>query len=138
MTIDGAQFARFVLVGALNTVIAYAAYAALLLAGLPYAAASLGALLLGIVTGFRMHGALVFRNHDQRLIWRFLVRWIVIYACNVAVIGLLVLLGIDSFRAGAVAIVPVALSSYLVQKIFVFGPRPAARVPNRKGESHVS
>lgn len=121
--IGRAQLARFVLVGGLNTAFGYAVYLVLLLVGMPYPVASLGALVLGILTGFRLHGSLVFDNRDSSLLWRFVACWATIYLCNVMFIKVLLLLGVDAYWAGGIAIVPVALLSYVTQKFLVFGKK---------------
>ena len=51
---------------------------------------------------------------------RFVAGWGVIYLFNVAFIALLIRLGLNAYAAGAVALVPVAAASYLLQKLFVF------------------
>jgi putative flippase GtrA len=125
------QIVRFVIVGTINTGAAYAAYAILLYAGLPYAAASLGALVLGLLFSFRTQGALVFGNQDRRLFLRFAACWGAIYLLNTVLIGSLIRLGLDAYRAGALAIIPVTVFSYLTQKFLVFnvtGP-PRANDP---------
>ena len=114
------QFVRFLFVGTLNTIVGYAAYALLLYLGLPYAAASFGALLLGILFSFRTHGSLVFGNRDGRLIFRFAACWGIIYLVNIALIGGLTRLGLSDYVAGALTMLPVALLSYLMQKFLVF------------------
>ena len=114
------QIVRFLLVGTLNTCVAYAAYACLLYAGFPYAAASLGALVLGLLFSFRTQGALVFGNRDSRLFFRFAACWGAIYLLNTLVIGSLILIGFNAYGAGALAMVPVTLFSYLMQKFLVF------------------
>lgn len=125
------QFVRFLFVGTLNTAVGYAAYALLLYLGLPYAAASLGALLLGILFSFRTHGALVFGNRDGRLIFRFAACWGIIYLVNIALIGGLTGLGVSDYVAGALTMLPVALLSYLMQKFLVFEVPGADRANQR-------
>jgi putative flippase GtrA len=114
------QIVRFLIVGTLNTCVAYAAYACLLYAGLPYAAASLGALVLGLLFSFRTQGALVFGNRDGRLFFRFAACWGAIYLLNTLLIGSLILVGLNAYGAGALAMVPVTFFSYLMQKFLVF------------------
>lgn len=115
------RWLRFLLVGGVNTAASYAVYAALLFAGLPYALANLGGLVFGILFSFRTHSALVFRQMGARRFPRYLASWAVLYGVNVLLIGGLMRLGLDAYSAGAVAIPPMALLSYLVQKQFVFG-----------------
>jgi putative flippase GtrA len=124
------QFVRFVMVGVVNTGFSYAVYAVLLYLGLPYALANLGATLLGILFSFGTHGRLVFGNHDLRLFVRFAACWLVIYAFNVGLIAGFIRLGLDAYVAGALALVPVVIASFLVQKFLVFGGTAAATVSN--------
>jgi len=125
------QFVRFLFVGTLNTVVGYTVYALLLYLGLPYAAASLGALLLGILFSFRTHGALVFGNRDSGLIFRFASCWGIIYLANIALIAGLRQLGLTDYVAGAITMLPVALLSYLMQKFLVFEATGAGRANKR-------
>jgi putative flippase GtrA len=117
------QFVRFLVVGGINTSVAYAAYAALLYTGLSYPAASFGALLLGIMFSFRTQGALVFRNRDSRLLLRYACTWGAIYLLNTWLIGRLIELSIDVYIAGALAIFPLTIFSYIAQKFLVFNER---------------
>ncbi|MYN03083.1 GtrA family protein [Pseudoduganella sp. DS3] len=115
------RWLRFLLVGGVNTAASYAVYALLLFLGLPYALANLGGLVFGIVFSFRTHSALVFRQAGGRPFPRYLLAWALLYGVNVLLIGGFMRLGLDAYWAGAAAIAPMALLSYLVQKQFVFG-----------------
>ena len=126
------QFVRFLLVGGLNTAFSYATYAALLYLGVPYVAANLGALLLGILFGFRTQGRLVFRNSDRRLIFRFVACWGLIWVLNIALIALLIRAGLNAYWAGALAMLPIAVVSYFVQRVVVFGASQPAGSENSR------
>lgn len=115
------RFLRFLVVGGLNTAFAYGSYAALLALGWPYAAASAGSLLLGLLFSFFTQGRLVFGNGELRQLPRFVACWLLLYALNVGVIAGLVRLGLGPYAAGALALVPMAVGSYLVQRHLVFG-----------------
>ena len=115
------RWLRFLLIGGVNTAASYAVYALLLLAGLPYALANLGGLIFGIVFSFRMHSAYVFRQMGGRRFPRYLVCWAVLYGVNIMLIAGLMQLQLDAYWAGALAILPIALLSYFLQKLFVFG-----------------
>ncbi|WP_343623465.1 GtrA family protein [Roseateles puraquae] len=114
-------FLRFLIVGALNTALAYAVYALLLWLGLAYGWANLGSLVVGILVSFFLQGRLVFGSHDNRLLPRFVLCWLILYALNVALIAGLMRLGLNAYTAGALALLPMALGSFLVQRTFVFG-----------------
>ena len=113
---------RFVIVGGVNTAFSYAVYAALLFLGLPYPAASLCALVAGILFSFKTQGTLVFRNSHNRLFPRFVAAWSLIYVANVFLIWSLRALGLDAYLAGALAIAPTTALSYLTQRFLVFRP----------------
>ncbi len=115
------QFIRFLLVGGLNTSFSYAVYAALLFMGLNYVMANLGALLLGILFSFRTQGRLVFGNQDGRLIYRFAAVWGLIFLFNILLISVLMDAGLNAYWAGAIAMAPITVISYFVQKFLVFG-----------------
>ena len=119
---DLVQFARFVVVGLVNTAFSYAIYAGSLYAGLGYATANLAALVLGILFSFKTQGAFVFANTDGRRILRFVVVWALIYGCNLFVISRFVAIGFDPYLSGALAIPFATILSYLSQKFFVFRP----------------
>ena len=111
---------RFVLVGAINTGFSYSIYALLLFVGLGYQLANFCSLVLGILFSFKTQGHFVFRNADNRLLGRFVLCWILIYVCNIAVIGWIIAFGFDAYSAGALALPITILLSYLTQKYFVF------------------
>ncbi len=120
-------FMRFLLVGALNTGFAYGTYAVLLWLGLPYAWANLGSLVLGILFSFATQGRLVFGNADHRLLPRFVLCWLILYVINIGLITGLIRLGLNAYTAGAVALAPMAVGSFFVQRYIVFG---GARSPS--------
>ena len=116
------QFVRFVIVGIVNTAFSYAIYAALLYAGMNFAAANLTALVVGILFSFKTQGALVFGNEGNRRLVRFVLVWSLIYAVNLFLITRFMALGFDSYTSGALAVPFATVLSYLAQKFFVFRP----------------
>ena len=125
------EFARFLLVGVLNTGFSYAVYAVLLYAGMVYYAANFGAMVAGVGFSFLTQGRLVFRNRDARLIFRFAAGWVVIYGINIGVIALLLRwTDVNAYAAGALALLPITLISYFVQKFLVFGNPRSKSVAN--------
>lgn len=115
------QFVRFVAVGVLNTGFSYGVYALALWTGLHYAAANFVAMICGTIFSFVTQGRLVFDSRDPRRFGRFLIAWLFIWGLNVALIDGLVRLGQqDAYIAGALAMMPVVVLSFLVHKLFVF------------------
>jgi putative flippase GtrA len=114
------RWLRFVLVGCVNTALYYGIYASLLTLGWHFAVASLAATLFGIVSGFRLHGALVFGNREWWRIGRYALIWTGLYLINVGLVAGLHAAGLDVYSAGAVSALPIAALSYLLQKRFTF------------------
>ena len=120
------QVGKFVVVGVFNTAFSYAIYAVFLYLGLGYVVANFLALVLSILVSFKLQGSLVFRNSDNRRIFRFVIAWALIYGFNILVISRFLAAGFDAYIAGALALPFTTVLSYLMQKFFVFaGRRPA-------------
>lgn len=118
------RWLRFVLVGVLNTTACYLVYAALLWTGMPYPIANLGALAFGVLFSFRTHSTYVFGQPGTRRLPRYVVCWVILYALNITLIGAFMRWGLNAYWAGALALAPMVVLSYLVQRILVFGERP--------------
>jgi putative flippase GtrA len=114
------QIIRFFIVGVVNTAFSYFIYSVGLFFSLHYTIASLIALISGILFGFKTHGTLVFSNHDNRRLFHYFFSWFLIYFFNIAIIGVIVNTGFSALIAGAVALIPVTVISFLIQKFFVF------------------
>ncbi len=121
------QVVRFIAVGVLNTGFSYGIYSLGLACGLPYALANLIALVAGILFSFRTQGALVFHNRETRLLGRFALFWLIMFGLNTGLIALFMQAGFNAYAAGALALLPMTVLSYFVQKFMVFGPRRSVR-----------
>ncbi|MFM8332411.1 MAG: GtrA family protein [Candidatus Methylumidiphilus sp.] len=117
------QFIRFGIVGIANTGFSYSIYVGFLMIGLPYPVANFFALVLGILFSFCTQSTLVFRKRDKRLFLRFLLSWVIIYICNILFIKVMLRSGFDVYYSGAIAILPIAVFSYILQRFFVFRTR---------------
>jgi len=122
LEMPSSRFLRFLVVGVLNTGFSFSLYTLLVWLGVHFAAANLLATLLGIAFSFRTQGALVFGSHDWRLLRRFVPVWIGIYIINVVIIAVLMEAELNAYAAGALALPPTVLLSFLLQKRFVFAP----------------
>lgn len=121
------QFIRYLLVGGLNTALAYLIFAVLLYAGLDYKWASLLQLLIGLAVSFTTQGTLVFQNATRWTFVKYVIAWAFLYLFNIGLIKLLMGgASVSAYLAGAIALVPVTLLSYVLLKFAVFGrARPA-------------
>jgi putative flippase GtrA len=111
---------RFLLVGVLNAAFGYGCFAGFLYLGLHYSAALLLATILGVAFNFKSTGTLVFGSKNNRLIFRFVAGYGVVYGANVAGIAALKLLGVDPYLGGMALIVPMALLSFVINNKLVF------------------
>jgi len=113
------RFIRFLLVGGLNTLFGYGIFA-LLLWGLPKSAALLGSTILGILFNFKTTGILVFESHNNRLIYRFVLCYAIVYLVNLGLLQAAENLEFNLWLAQAIYILPMAVLAYSLQKSLVF------------------
>lgn len=118
-----AEFISFVLVAMLNTLFGYGVYTLLVYCGMHFSLATLISTILGVLFNFKTYGILVFKNSSNKLIFRFVLVYCVVYLCNIGGIALLKTLGMSSYLAGAVMLVPVGLLGFILNKIFVYSKK---------------
>lgn len=111
----------FLLVGGVNTIFGYSLYALLLFFHLHYALASLLGTIGGVLFNFKTTGVIVFNNHDNKLLLRFIAVYAVTYLLNVSGLKIFTIFNSNMYLAGAVLILPMALLGFVLQKKFVFG-----------------
>ncbi len=114
------KLVRFLLVGVMNAVFGYGCFAGFLYLGLHYSMALLLATILGVLFNFKSIGTLVFGSKKNRLIFRFVAGYTVVYGANVAGIAALTLLGATPYLAGIALIVPMALLSFVINNRYIF------------------
>jgi putative flippase GtrA len=114
------RFVRFLFVGVLNTAFGYGCYYLALRLGLHYAAAMGLATVMGVLFNFKSTGGLVFGSHDNRLIFRFIAQYLLVYAVNISGIAVLEAAGLRPEWGGALMLLPMAVLSFVLSKKFVF------------------
>lgn len=114
------QFLRFLVVGVLNTGFSFGVFAALSYLGLHYTVASFAALIAGIISGHWLHGTHVFGTKSTSTFINYVIIWVLLYAINVALIGLSIRFGASQILGGAIAVIFVIPVSYLLQRFIVF------------------
>jgi len=114
-------FARFLAVGVLNTAFGYGVYYLLLRAsGHAIFALTLGTI-IGVLFNFLSTGGIVFRSRDPRLVWRFVLVYVVVYLYNAIGLATLESRGVDPAIGGLVLIPGAVAISWLLNSRFVFG-----------------
>ncbi len=111
---------KFLLVGVLNTAFGYSLFALFIFLGVHYSLAVLLSTVLGILFNFKTIGRLVFRSHNNRLIFRFVATYGLTYLLNVVILRILDGLRVNMYIAGMLLLIPLALISFVLQKKYVF------------------
>lgn len=114
------RFFKFLLVGLLNTVVGYSIFLLGLWFGLHYSASIAVATVLGTLFNFKSTGSLVFQSRDNSLLYRFLGIYCLVYAVNVAGVGVLLWQGISEWLGGLILLLPLAILSFYLNSRFVF------------------
>ncbi|GCA72578.1 hypothetical protein MiYa_04131 [Microcystis aeruginosa NIES-2519] len=120
------KFARFLLVGAINTLFGYFLYGSLILIGLNYKYAVLLATILGVLFNFQTTGRLVFGSKNNKLMFRFVLVYVVTFLLNVEALRIVDGMNINIEQktkmliAGAILVLPMAVISFVLMKLFVF------------------
>ena len=120
------NFFIYMLVGGINTFVGYSLFALFMFSGLHYSLATLAATILGVLFNFKSIGKLVFKSHDNRLIFRFVAVYIVTYTINVLSLKAFKNMQLNLYIAGLAMTIPMALVSYVLHNRFVFRKRENA------------
>lgn len=124
------KFAKFLLVGVLNTLFGYFLYGSLILIGLNYKYAVLLATIIGVLFNFKTTGKLVFGSKNNKLIFRFVLVYVATFLLNVEALRVVDGININIEQktkmliAGAILVFPMAVISFILMKLFVFREGP--------------
>ncbi|MBR1616928.1 GtrA family protein [bacterium] len=113
------KFFKFLFVGALNTLFAYSIYALFVAIGLQANVALFLQYIVGVLWNFKTTGAIVFKNHDNSLIFKFVASYIFTFLVNSVLLKLLTYV-INDYLAQAILVLPIAMLSFIIFKLFVF------------------
>jgi putative flippase GtrA len=114
------QFVTFLLVGVLNTFFGYSVYALFIFLGLHYSIAVLLSTCIGVLFNFNTIGKLVFKNSNNKLLIKFIGVYTLLYFLNVSVIKMLSHFSENYYLIGLVAVFPMAMLAFILNKLFVF------------------
>jgi len=115
-----AQIVRFIFVGIINTLFGYGVYVFFLYLGFNYIISVLGATIIGVLFNFKMIGKYVFNRSEHKLMAKFFQVYAVVFLVNVSMIKFFKLLEFNDYLSGALAIIPVAVISFVLNKYYVF------------------
>lgn len=115
------RFYKFLIIGVLNTIVGYSLYALFIYLGFSYPIAVLFATVLGVLFNFKTIGRVVFGDKGNSRLFQFIAVYTLIYILNVLGLWGLEYFSIDNkYIAGAILIVPLALLSFFLNKVYVF------------------
>ncbi len=113
------KFFKFMLVGVLNTAFAYTIYAIFVLIGLKANLALLFQYIIGVLWNFKTTGSIVFKNNNNRLIFKFIFSYIVTFIINSMCLKFLTHY-LNDYISQAILVLPVAILSFLIMRFWVF------------------
>jgi putative flippase GtrA len=111
---------RFFLVSGLNTIFGYGLFVSLLYLGVYYQLALLISTIAGILFNFKTIGIIVFRSHNNILIFKFLCVYTITYLCNLGGLAFLKSFELNLYWGGAILLIPTGLLAFLLNNLFVF------------------
>lgn len=114
------QIISFILIGIINTVFGYSAYALFIYLGLNYILAVLMATIFGVLFNFKTIGKFVFGSSHNGLISRFIFVYTIVFTINIIIIKILKNFGLNDYISGLLAIAPASVASFILNKYFVF------------------
>lgn len=112
------QILKFLLVGMINTIVYYALYSFFIYLGINYKLAVLFATLLGILFSFKTFSIYVFQEMGYKVFVKFILVYTILYFVNIYLISILE--GNNIYLAGIIAIVPVSMLTFILNKWYVF------------------
>ncbi len=113
-------FVKFILVGILNTAFGYLVFAALLYFGLHYTLAVVLSTIAGVLFNFKTTGTLVFKNNNNKLIFKFVAVYALTCIIGIIVLRLAELVNVNLYLAGMVSTGICAIIAFILNKNWVF------------------
>lgn len=113
-------FIKFILVGILNTAFGYFVFAVLLYFGLHYTLAVVLSTIAGVLFNFKTTGKLVFKNDNNKLIFKFVAVYAFTSIIGIIVLRLAELVNVNLYFAGMVSTGICAIIAFILNKNWVF------------------
>lgn len=114
------QFIRFIIASGINTIFGFLAFSFFIFIGFYYPIAVLFSTVCGILFNFQTIGKFVFSSKNNLLIFQFVGVYLVTYILMTVGVGILIHIGINAYLSGAILVIPIGITSFLLNKRFVF------------------
>lgn len=111
---------KYASVGIINTIFSYTIFSILIKIGLQYYSAAILCSLCSILFNFKTIGHLVFKNADNKLIFKFFLVYAITTTLNILLLDVQLKLNINIYLASAVLLMPLGLLSFILNKTLVF------------------
>ena len=119
------RLVRFSTVGVFNTLVSYLVFALFVRMGFHYVAATFAAFVVGMLMGFKLHGAFVFDHSGSGRFLRYTLIALAVFFCGL-VVQALVRGTVNDYVAGAIACAITVPVSFLLNRAFVFHAPPTS------------
>ncbi len=117
---NGLQFAKFLLIGLLNTFIGYSIFIALSLMNLGPSSTLFLTYLIAVPINFFTTGKIIFSNNNWLMLLPFIAAYIIIYGINLLLLQLFIYWHYNQIVAQALILPFIAVLSFLIFKKGVF------------------
>lgn len=108
------------MVGGINALFGYLTYALLIFLSFHYVLAALLSTVLGVLFNFKTTGRLVFKSRDNKLLFKFIGVYLIIFPLNIFALKIFRYYEFDMYLAGFILLLPMALIAFALNKKFVF------------------
>lgn len=124
------RFVKFLFVGGLNTMFGYSTYALFVACTLKPGVALTLSYILGVFWNFKTTGSIVFKNKNNKLIFKFFISYVFTFFVNKFSLEFLIEdLHVNEYLAEAIVIPPVAVLSFIIFKTFIFVDKNPKKSP---------
>lgn len=115
------RFVKFLFVGLINTLFGYSMYSLFVTLSFSPSVSLLISYILGVFWNFKTTGSIVFKNKNNKLIFKFFLSYVFTFLVNKYSLEFLIdVFGMNKYLAEAIVIPPVAVLSFVIFKIFIF------------------
>lgn len=116
---------RFIAIGIVNTIFGYSVFALLYVVSGDHRMSIVGATIVGVIFNFFTTARIVFKNSNNRLIFRFISGYAISLGANMMLLEVLVRAGVGPLVAQLICLPPVVVLTYFVNARLVFRNKPA-------------
>ena len=114
------KFIRFIVVGIVNTIFGYSVFSILIYLNLHYSLASLLATILGVLFNFKTISSLVFKTHNNSIIFKFIAVYCFTYLITIGGLKIFTIYSVNIYFAGFILLIICTPISFVLNNQFVF------------------